>query len=152
MKDFFDYARSKFKVDAKMILVYVLVYFTWGMIMNRIGIEAEIAKFTQWWQVFTVYLAYMVPVSLLLRGLPFHMQYAYGLIAMGLLEFAGYALESSYAYPNNLLDQWFGIRNFSLAMALFFAFYFPIGNWAVGKIYSFLFGVRNSDRRNAGRI
>ena len=55
----------------------------------------------------------LIPISLLLRGLPFHMQYAYGLVAMGLLEFSGYALATSYAYPENLLDLWFGIRNFS---------------------------------------
>ena len=140
---FIHYAKSKFNVNPKLILVYVLIYFFWGMIMNRIGTEAEIARFTRWWQVLTVYLLYMIPISLLLRGLPYHMQYAYGLVAMGLLEFSGYALETSYAYPENLLDQWFGIRNFSLAMALFFALYFPIGNWGVTAIYSVLFGYRN---------
>ena len=67
------------------------------------------------------------------------MQYAYGLIAMGLLEFIGYALETSYAYPDNILDTYFGPRNFSLAMTLFFAWYFPLGNWVVGKIYQLLF-------------
>lgn len=72
----------------------------------------------------------------ILRGLPFHMQYAYGLIAMGLLEFGGYALETSHAYPNNLLDQVFNERNFSLGMALFFALYFPLGNRLVSKMYS----------------
>lgn len=86
----------------------------------------------------TVYLLYMIPISLILRGLPFHMQYAYGLIAMGLLEFGGYALETSIAFPNNILDQFFGERNFALAMALFFALYFPLGNWAVSKIYSLI--------------
>jgi len=59
--------------------------------------------------------------------------------AMCLLEFGGYALETSYAYPNNLIDQFFNIRNFSLAMALFFALYFPVGNWVVGKVYQFFF-------------
>jgi len=57
---------------------------------------------------------------------------------MALLEFGGYALETSYAYPNNLLDQLFNERNFSLGMALFFALYFPLGNWGVGKIHAFL--------------
>lgn len=80
----------------------------------------------------------MVPISLLLRNLPFHMQYAYGLVAMGLLEFGGYALQTSYAYPGNLLDQFFGVRNFALGMALFFALYFPLGNWAVQKIYDYV--------------
>ena len=149
MKAFFDYAWSKFKVDPKLILVYVVVYFIWGMIMDRIGSATEIARFIHWWQVLTVYCLYMIPVSLLLRGLPFHAQYAYGLVAMGILEFAGYALESSFAYPNNILDKWFGIRNFSLSMALFFALYFPLGNWAVGKIYGFLFGKPDPTRASS---
>ncbi|MEW7279679.1 hypothetical protein ABW636_13885 [Aquimarina sp. 2201CG1-2-11] len=139
MKEFISYAKSKFNVDKKLILIYILIYFSWGMGMNEFGATMQIAKFTFWWQVITCYILYMIPISLLLRGLPFHMQYAYGLVAMGLLEFGGYALKTSYAYPNNILDQFFNIRNFSLGMALFFALYFPIGNWAVSKIYKLLF-------------
>lgn len=136
MSRFIDWAKSKFKVDKKLILLYCLVYFLWGLGMNWFGSEMEIAKFTYWWQVITCYILYMVPISLLLRNLPFHMQYAYGLVAMALLEFGGYYFETSYAYPNNLVDQLFGIRNFALGMALFFALYFPLGNWAVAKIYN----------------
>ncbi|MEM7486412.1 MAG: hypothetical protein AAF348_14490 [Bacteroidota bacterium] len=140
MKDFLNYATSKLRVDKRLVLLYCLVYFTWGMCMNWFGAQMEIAKFTFWWQVITCYIFYMVPISLLLRGMPFHAQYAYGLVAMGFLEFGGYALQTSYAYPNNLLDQFFNIRNFSLGMALFFALYFPLGNWGVSKIYNTLFG------------
>ena len=110
--------------------------------MNEFGKLMQIAQFTYWWQVISCYILYMVPISLLLRKLPFHMQYAYGFVAMGLLEFGGYALETSYAYPSNLLEQFFGIRNFSLGMALFFALYFPLGNWGVGKIYKVLFDAK----------
>lgn len=139
MQEFVAYARKQFQVDRRLILTYCLVYFSWGLLMNWFGAEVEIARFTYWWQVITCYILYMVPISLLLRNQPFHTQYAYGLIAMGLLEFAGYGFQTSYAYPHNLLDQVFGIRNFSLAMALFFALYFPIGNWAVQKIYALFF-------------
>lgn len=135
MKDFWEWALTKLKVDKKLLLIYCVVYFSWGLLMNWFGAQVAIAKFTFWWQVITCYILYMVPISLLLRGLPFHQQYAYGLVAMGFLEFGGYALETSYAYPNNLLDQFFNERNFSLGMALFFALYFPAGNWAVNKIY-----------------
>jgi len=107
--------------------------------MNEVGKTLEIARFTYWWQVITVYLFYMVPISLLLRNYPFFKQYAYGLVAMGFLEFGGYLMETSYAYPDNLMDQYLGVRNFSLAMALFFALYFPLGNWVVQKIYKALF-------------
>ncbi|QLG46952.1 hypothetical protein [Costertonia aggregata] len=134
------YAKAKLNVDKRLILLYCIIYFIWGLGMNWFGIRAEIAKFTFWWQVISCYILYMVPISLLLRKLPFHMQYAYGLIAMGVLEFCGYALKTSYAYPNNVLDQLFGIRNFALGMALFFALYFPLGNWGIGKIYEFFFG------------
>ncbi|MDT0621587.1 hypothetical protein [Croceitalea vernalis] len=135
MKEFYNWALTKLKVDKKLVFTYCIVYFSWGLLMNWFGAEVGIAKFTYWWQVITCYILYMVPISLILRGLPFHAQYAYGLVAMGLLEFGGYALETSYAYPNNLLDQFFNERNFSLGMALFFALYFPLGNWGVHKIY-----------------
>ena len=135
LKEFLVYVKEKLTVEKGLILVYIIVYGSWGAMMDRFGTLVEIARFTYWWQVITVYILYMIPLSLLLRGLPFFQQYAYGLVCMSLLEFGGYAIESSYAYPNNLLDQYFGIRNFSLGMALFFALYFPVGNWLVNKIY-----------------
>lgn len=143
MSGFLHYAKSKMQVDKRLILVYCVIYFCWGILMDYFGTQTEIARFTHWWQVITVYLLYMIPISLLLRGLPFHMQYAYGLVAMGILEFAGYALKTSYAYPDNILDQIFDIRNFSLGMALFFALYFPAGNWAVQRIYKAIFRIKN---------
>lgn len=134
-----QYVLQKLAVDKRLWLVYCSVYLLWGIAMNWIGQQAEIAKFTYGWQVITCYLLYMVPISLVLRGLPFREQYAYGLVAMTLLEFGGYALETSYAYPDNIVEQLFTIRNFSLAMALFFALYFPLGNGIVSKIYTLLF-------------
>ncbi|WP_422351619.1 hypothetical protein [Flagellimonas sp.] len=139
MKELWNFILQKVNVDKRLLLMYCVVYFIWGIGMDWFGEQVQIAKFTYWWQVITCYILYMVPISLILRGLPFHMQYAYGLVAMGLLEFSGYALQTSYAYPDNILDQLFNIRNFSLGMALFFALYFPLGNWLVGKIYHALF-------------
>nr|WP_297917485.1 hypothetical protein [uncultured Allomuricauda sp.] len=139
MDEFIQFVLKKVNVDRRLLLLYCLVYFLWGLGMNWFGTQVEIAKFTYWWQVITCYILYMVPISLVLRGMPFHAQYAYGLAAMGLLEFGGYALKTSYAYPNNLLDKLFDIRNFSLGMALFFALYFPLGNWAVDRIYKMVF-------------
>lgn len=139
MKEYIDWALIKLNVDIRLILIYVVTYFAWGMAMNAFGKKMKIAKFTYWWQIITCYILYMVPISLLLRNLPFHAQYAYGLVAMGFLEFGGYALKSSYAYPNNILDKTFSPQNFSLGMALFFALYFPAGNWLVGKIYTTIF-------------
>ena len=95
MNEFITYAKQKFAVDKRLVFLYIIIYFLWGTGMDAFGEYMEIARFTYWWQVITVYLIYMIPISLLLRKLPFHMQYAYGLIAMGLLEFGGYFLESS---------------------------------------------------------
>ena len=125
---------SRLKVDRTTLLVYCVLYFSWGIGMHHFGDWAQIARFTYWWQVITCYIFYMVPVSLMLRGLPWHAQYAYGLAAMGVLEFGGYALETSIAFDNNLLDQFFGERNFALGMTLFFGTYFPIGNWGVARV------------------
>jgi hypothetical protein len=136
---FIAWAKTKLIVDKRLIVIYCIVYFTWGSLMNWFGTEVEIAKFTYWWQVISCYILYMIPISLLLRNLPFHRQYAYGLIAMAVMEFGGYALETSYAYPNNLMDQFFGERTFALGMAMFFALYFPIGNWVVAKLYQVIF-------------
>ncbi len=135
MSRFWDWAKSKLRIDKRLLLTYCFVYFFLGLAMNWIGMQLEIAKFDNWWQVFTCYVLYMVPVSLLLRKMPFHTQYAYGLVAMGFLEFGGYYFETSYAYQNNLVEQIFGIRNFALGMALFFALYFPLGNWGIEKIF-----------------
>lgn len=139
MKTILHWAIEKLKVDKKLILIYIIVYFVWGLGMNAFGSYMQIAKFTYWWQIITCYLLYMIPISLWLRQLPFHAQYAYGLVAMALLEFGGYALHSSYAYPDNILDKLFSPQNFSLGMALFFALYFPAGNWVVDKIYTAIF-------------
>ncbi|MBQ4818544.1 hypothetical protein [Aquimarina sp. MMG016] len=132
---------SKLKETPKtLIITYVIIYFLWGLGMNQFGAEMEIARFTYWWQVITCYILYMVPISIMLREYNFFDQYAYGLVAMGILEFLGYWIQSSYVYPNNILDQFFNPQNFSLGMALFFAIYFPAGNWLVTKIHGLIFG------------
>jgi hypothetical protein len=139
IQEFITYAKQKFAVDKRLVFLYIIIYLLWGTAMNNFGAYMEIAKFTYWWQILTVYGVYMIPISLLLRKLPFHTQYAYGLVAMGLLEFGGYLLQSSYAYPDNLMDQYLNIRNFSLGMALFFALYFPLGNAGVAWVYKLIF-------------
>ncbi len=115
------------------------------MLMNAFGAYVEIAKFAYWWQVITCYIFYMIPISLMLRPYSFFAQYAYGVVAMGILEFGGYAPGTSYIYPDNILDQWFGTHVFALGMTLFFGLYFPAGNWIVNKIYSALFQ-KNTDK------
>ena len=123
----------------KKLLVYILLYFTFGMLMNAFGSAVEISKFTYWWQVISCYILYMIPVSILVSGYTFFTQYAYGLVAMGFLEFGGYALKTSYIFSNNILDHWFGLHTFALGMALVLALYFPLGNLLVDKIHTTIF-------------
>ncbi|WP_103865841.1 hypothetical protein [Aquimarina sp. I32.4] len=136
---------SSLKTTPKtMILLYSIIYFIWGLVMNRFGIEMEIARFTYWWQVISCYILYMVPISILLKNYSFFEQYSYGLVAMGILEFLGYWLQTSYVYPNNILDDIFSPQNFSLGMALFFALYFPAGNWLVQKTHDLIFSKKET--------
>jgi hypothetical protein len=139
MRAVLEAVTRKLKVPLRLWALYVVIYGLWGAGMNALGTYWEIARFASEWQVLSVYILFMVPVSLLVRGLPWFRQYAYGLVSMGLLEFGGYALQTSYAYPDNILDQLFGIRNFSLAMSLFFALYFPLGNALVSALFQRLF-------------
>jgi len=94
----------------------------------------------------------MVPISIILREYRFFNQYAYGLVAMGFLEFMGYWLQTSYVYPDNMLDQLFQPQNFSLGMALFFGLYFPAGNWLVKRVHDLLFTKIRSARRVFSRL
>ncbi len=123
------------QIEKTRLALYVVIYFLWGLCMNWIGQQFEIAKFTYWWQIITCYLLYMIPISILLRPYHFFTQYAYGLIAMGVLEFAGYALGTSIIYPDNILDRWFGPHVFALGMTLFFGWYFPVGNYVVNRLF-----------------
>lgn len=140
MKNILTKNVNKLKQAPKsLVLTYIVIYFVWGLGMDRFGTEMEIAKFTYWWQVITCYILYMVPISIMLKEYSFFEQYAYGLVAMGILEFLGYWLQTSYVYPDNILDKMFNPQNFSLGMALFFALYFPAGNWLVKKIHNLIF-------------
>ncbi len=140
MQLFLNDIKETFKnTETSLITTYTTIYVLWGIAMNAFGTYAEIARFEYWWQIITCYVFYMIPISILLKKHTFFTQYAYGLVAMGVLEFLGYALQTSYAYPDNILDQFFQPQNFSLAMAMFFALYFPIGNYAVAALHRKVF-------------
>jgi len=131
---FLKHLRESFRLGPADWLIYAVTYLLVGTAMNQFGQWMQIARFAHWWQVITVYVVYMVPISVLLRPLPWWKQYLFGLLPMGLLEFGGYALQTSYAYPGNFLDRLFGERDFALGMALFFAAYFPLLNSGVALI------------------
>lgn len=125
--------------DFRILWIYIPLYFLWGVGMHNFGIKVKIARFRYWWQIIPCYVLYMIPVSLLLRDMPWHEQYVYGLFFMGIYEFGGYALKTSVVFKDNLLDRFFSPQNFSLAMTLFFASYFPLGNWVVEGLYRVIF-------------
>lgn len=142
--------RDQLDLPPSLWVTYAVTYFLAGTLMNHVGQWLEIARFTHWWQVITVYVLYMVPLSVILRRLPWWQQYLYGLFPMGLLEFGGYALHTSYAYPHNLLDRLFSERNFTLAMVLFFAAYLPLLNALVSGLYRRLFRPRTPEAATSG--
>lgn len=116
--------------------VYVVTFLAVGTAMNAIGTAFEIARFTHVWQIATVYLGIMLPIALMLRGRRWGEQYANALLPVGLMELGGYALRTSHAYPDNVLDRVLGERNFSLAMTLLFAGYIPLLNALVRVIHA----------------
>jgi hypothetical protein len=132
-------ALNELKIPKYHILSYIIVYLTIGFTMHNVGIFLQIAKFKYDFQVITCYIFYMVPISIYMRNWKTSEQYVYGMFTMAILEFLGYFLETSYAFPNNLLERLFGIRNFSLVMTIFFSFYFPVLNWLTWKFYEKFF-------------
>ncbi|QQX77258.1 MULTISPECIES: hypothetical protein [Aequorivita] len=123
------------KVSFAEVCIYSILYLVTGILMNSIGIYFEIVRFEYWWQIITCYVLYMVPISILIKEYSFFNQYCYGLLAIGILELSGYTFQTSYVYPNNILSQLFTPYNLTLAMTLFFAVYFPLGNMLVSYIY-----------------
>ena len=122
------------KVTFIELCIYSSIYLATGIVMNSIGIYFEIVRFEHWWQIITCYALYMVPVSILIKEYSFFNQYCYGLLAVGVLELCGYTFQTSYVYQNNILSQLFTPYNVTLAMTLFFAIYFPLGNMLVSYI------------------
>lgn len=108
--------------------LYVAVYMIWGLTSNSIGKSLAIAEFAHWFQVFTCYVLYLVPVSLLVRHKSAFEQYVYGVFALAPLELVGYGIGTSIAHDGNILDAVLGPRNFSLAMTVFFGIIPPVGN------------------------
>lgn len=143
--DMLDTIKEKFKkVSVKEVGTYTVLYVIMGAIMNSVGIYFEIVRFEHWWQIITCYAMYMVPISILIKEYSFFNQYCYGLLAIGILELSGYTLQTSYVYPNNFLVKLFTPYNLTLAMTLFFAVYFPLGNMLVKFILKKLFHKKSS--------
>jgi len=112
---------SRLVVSRRELLVYLVVVLFLGSVMNSLGKLLAIAEFRHWWQVGTCYVGYVLPTALLVRHGRTIEQLAWGLLAMVPLELVGYALGTSVAYPDNVLERVLGVRNFTLAMVILVA-------------------------------
>jgi hypothetical protein len=125
---------SRLHVSRREILIYLTVVLLLGTAMNSLGKFLAIAEFKYWWQVGTCYVGYVLPTALLVRHRRPSDQLLFGFIAMVPLELAGYALGTSVAYPDNLIERAFGMRNFTLAMVVLVAPLPFLVNWIVERM------------------
>ena len=97
----------------------VVVFTGLGVVMNGVGHLFEIAWFKHWWQVFTCYLGYVLPLAVVLRPFPtLRERWAFSILAFIPLELVGYAVGSSVIADGNIIAAVVGPHNFTLAMVL----------------------------------
>ena len=123
------------KADQVTYLLYLLLYIPTGFMMNALGKYFQIGEYAYWWQVLTCYGLYLVPASLLVRRRNIFDQYLAGLLIIAMLELPAYAVGTSIAHPDNILDRILSPRNYTLFMTVFFAGLIPLGNWAVKTLH-----------------
>lgn len=128
--------------------IYFVVYLAGGAVAQLVlAPHLEIARFARDWQFLTLYGGFLVPLSLAVRGLPWHQQYAYSLMAIAPVEISAFALGTSVAYPANLFDAVLGPHNFTLAMVMLAAWLPYLGNLVVATVDRRRSGLRWSRRR-----
>ena len=115
-------------------LIYWITYLTIGGTLQLTAPYTRVARFAYDWQVITLYGFYLVPISILLRGRPWHMQYAYALTAIAPIDIIGFTLHTSLAFPHNLLDSVVGERNFTLTFVVIASWIPYCGNLIVEAI------------------
>lgn len=116
---------------------------------HQVGQWLELARFTYFWQAGTAGLVAALGAAWVRRR-SFVDQYCFGLMVMGFVEFLGYGLETSYAYPGNLFERAFGVRNLSLTMTLLFGLLFPITNAVVPALERALFKNARAEPEDGG--
>jgi hypothetical protein len=132
-------ARSLFRIPVRLWGLYLVVYCTAGGILQALSPHLKIAAFYHDWQVFTLYGLFLVPLSLLLRDRPWHLQYAYAVTAIAPIDVIGFALGTSIAYPGNVIERAFGERSFTLVFVILAGWMPLAGNLLVAKLEGLLF-------------
>jgi hypothetical protein len=112
------FVTDNLRCPPSVLVRYLAVYILVGWVLQMNADHIHIARFARSWQVVTMYGCVLVPLSLLLRRLPWHMQYAYSVVVIAPMDLAGFAIHSSVAYPGNILEEVFGPRSFTLAFVL----------------------------------
>ena len=109
---------ARLAVPRRELFVAAGVFAAVGFCMNAAGKALEIACFANDWQVLTCYWLYVLPLALLTRGLPPATRLVFCVAGLVPLELAGYALGTSIAFDDNIIDRALGARNFTLAMVV----------------------------------
>jgi len=116
-------------------LLYMFVYFCMGGVVQLALPYINIAYFSRPWQFATLYCGFLVPLSIALRGQPWHRQYAYFVTAIMPIEIGAFILGTSVAYPQNILEPVVGARNFTLAMVMIDSWIPYVGNRIVDLLW-----------------
>jgi len=119
-------------------ILYLTIYLAVGAFLQLTAPYTRIARFAHDWQVLTIYGCYLVPLSIFLRGRPWHRQYAYAVLAIAPVDLVGFTLGTSLAYDGNPIDRVLGVRNFTLGFVLTAAFIPLLGNLVVPRIAALL--------------
>jgi len=114
--------------------IYIVLYLSAGFAAQTTAHRTRVARFARTWQVATLYGLFLIPLSAVLRGLPWHQQFAYGVAAIGPIDVVGFSIGTSLAYPNNIIEQVVGVRNFTLAFVLIAGWIPFVGNNVVEAI------------------
>lgn len=120
--------------------IYATLYLSAGFFAQTTAHHTRVARFARTWQVATLYGLFLIPLSAVLRGRPWHEQFAYAVAAIGPIDVLGFSLGTSLAYPGNVIEQVVGVRNFTLAFVLIAAWIPFIGNTVVEAIAHRLVG------------
>jgi hypothetical protein len=127
-------------------MVYLVVYIVAGGVLQWASPYMRIAAFLHDWQVFSLYGLFLVPLSILVRGRPWHTQYVYAVAAIGPIDVIGFAIGTSIAYPGNVIERVVGTRSFTLAFVLAAGWIPVVGNIVVSRLEALLFERREVPR------
>jgi hypothetical protein len=127
------------QTTVRLWLLYFIVYVVGGGTLQLAAPYLRIAAFLHNWQVFSLYGLFLVPLSILLRGRPWHSQYAYSVVAIAPVDIVGFAIGTSVAYPGNLIERIVGPRSFTLTFVVIAGWIPVAGNIVVSWFEGLLF-------------